>query len=198
MGKRRSSSSSLGSASKRSKGKREGADENKENSILLLSHLDEGAVDAVDAIVAPPEKEFDQDEGDVDAENMEADAHDNDDEYGERKSDEEKQEENERVEEENHDEVREHDDMSACASASAASGQKKSSTQPGKTTEAGIIKSIYCENFMCHRKLQVDLNRNVNFIHGQNGSGTSYFLIGLFIGLLVKATVHALQCVLRC
>jgi hypothetical protein len=45
-------------------------------------------------------------------------------------------------------------------------------TQLQKSTEAGIIKTIYCENFMCHHKLRVDLNRNVTFIHGQNGSGT--------------------------
>ena len=41
----------------------------------------------------------------------------------------------------------------------------------GKPAEAGIIKRVYVENFMCHRKLTIDLCRNVNFIHGQNGSG---------------------------
>jgi hypothetical protein len=41
----------------------------------------------------------------------------------------------------------------------------------GKPPEAGIILKIYVENFMCHRKLTVDLCRNVNFIYGQNGSG---------------------------
>ena len=39
----------------------------------------------------------------------------------------------------------------------------------GKPAEAGVIQKIYVENFMCHRKLTVDLCRNVNFIHGQNG-----------------------------
>ena len=39
----------------------------------------------------------------------------------------------------------------------------------GKPPEAGVIQRIYVENFMCHRKLKVDLCRNVNFIHGQNG-----------------------------
>jgi len=29
---------------------------------------------------------------------------------------------------------------------------------------------------MCHRKLTVDLCRNVNFIYGQNGSGKVRFL----------------------
>jgi hypothetical protein len=40
----------------------------------------------------------------------------------------------------------------------------------GKPPEAGVIKKVYCENFMCHRKLKVDFNRNVNFVHGQNGT----------------------------
>jgi hypothetical protein len=39
----------------------------------------------------------------------------------------------------------------------------------GKPPEAGIILKIYVENFMCHRKLTVDLCRNVNFIYGNNG-----------------------------
>ena len=39
----------------------------------------------------------------------------------------------------------------------------------GKPAEAGVIQKIHVENFMCHRKLTVDLCRNVNFIHGQNG-----------------------------
>jgi AAA domain len=58
--------------------------------------------------------------------------------------------------------------------ASSARGRKKSSPRSSMSgvAEAGIIKTIYCENFMCHRKLRVDLNRNVTFIHGQNGSGT--------------------------
>jgi hypothetical protein len=58
--------------------------------------------------------------------------------------------------------------------ASSARGRKKSNPRSSMSgvAEAGIIKTIYCENFMCHRKLRVDLNRNVTFIHGQNGSGT--------------------------
>eukprot|EP00978_Attheya_sp_CCMP212_P038459 scaffold190887_cov50-Attheya_sp.AAC.1 len=42
---------------------------------------------------------------------------------------------------------------------------------PGKPAEAGIIKRVYVQDFMCHRKLTVDLCQNVNFIHGANGSG---------------------------
>ena len=66
----------------------------------------------------------------------------------------------------------------------AARGRTKTTTITTKTTsasaaEAGIIKSIYCENFMCHRKLIVELNRNVTFIHGQNGSGTFRYCVFL-------------------
>jgi hypothetical protein len=53
----------------------------------------------------------------------------------------------------------------------------------GKPPEAGVIKKIYMENFMCHRKLGVDLCRNVNFIHGQNGSGKSAVLAAIQICL---------------
>jgi len=59
--------------------------------------------------------------------------------------------------------------------------------QAGKPPEAGVIKSIYCENFMCHRKLTVDLCRNVNFIYGQNGSGKSAVLAAIQICLGAKA-----------
>ena len=39
----------------------------------------------------------------------------------------------------------------------------------GRQPEVGVIQKIAVENFMCHRKFKVDLCRNVNFIHGQNG-----------------------------
>jgi hypothetical protein len=54
-------------------------------------------------------------------------------------------------------------------------------------SEAGIIKQICVENFMCHRTLRVDLNRNVNFICGQNGSGKSAILAAIQIGLGANA-----------
>lgn len=38
-----------------------------------------------------------------------------------------------------------------------------------KAPEAGIIKEVYVENFMCHAKFRVKFCRNVNFITGQNG-----------------------------
>jgi hypothetical protein len=52
-----------------------------------------------------------------------------------------------------------------------AVGDNRNTNAAGKPAEAGIIMKIYVENFMCHRKMTVDLCRNVNFIYGQNGSG---------------------------
>ena len=46
----------------------------------------------------------------------------------------------------------------------------------GKPAEAGVILKVHVENFMCHRKLTINLCKNVNFIHGQNGSGKSAIL----------------------
>lgn len=53
----------------------------------------------------------------------------------------------------------------------------------GKPAEAGIIQEVYVENFMCHRKMTVKLCRNVNFIHGQNGSGKSAILAAIQVCL---------------
>jgi len=53
----------------------------------------------------------------------------------------------------------------------------------GKPADAGIIDRVYVENFMCHRKLTVTLCQNVNFIHGQNGSGKSAVLAAIQICL---------------
>jgi chromosome segregation ATPase len=55
--------------------------------------------------------------------------------------------------------------------------------EQGKPPEAGVIREIYVENFMCHKKLRVPLCRNVNFIHGQNGSGKSAILAAIQICL---------------
>jgi hypothetical protein len=43
-----------------------------------------------------------------------------------------------------------------------------------KTTsiEAGQIRTIYVENFMCHRKFSINLGPGLNFIFGKNGSGS--------------------------
>ena len=63
----------------------------------------------------------------------------------------------------------------------------------GRPAEAGIIHQVYVENFMCHRKLTVQLCRNVNFIHGQNGSGKSAILaaIQVCLGANAKRTHRA-------
>jgi chromosome segregation ATPase len=67
--------------------------------------------------------------------------------------------------------------------ASAAAARTTTTTSGLTAPEAGIIKSVYVENFMCHKKLTVDLCRNVNFIHGQNGSGKSAILAAVQICL---------------
>ena len=53
----------------------------------------------------------------------------------------------------------------------------------GKPAECGVIRKVYVENFMCHKKLSIELCNNVNFIHGQNGSGKSAILAALQICL---------------
>jgi len=65
--------------------------------------------------------------------------------------------------------------------------ERKSINKFGKPAEAGIIKTIHVENFMCHQKLKVDFCRNVNFINGQNGSGKSAILAAIQICLGAKA-----------
>lgn len=89
---------------------------------------------------------------------------------------------------------------SAKASASASATETDESilgnrhmNPPGKPAEAGVIKKIYVENFMCHRKFTLDLCRNVNFIYGQNGSGKSAILaaIQICLGAGAKRTHRA-------
>lgn len=36
--------------------------------------------------------------------------------------------------------------------------------------EVGIVEKVVVTNFMCHKKLEVNLGSNVNFIIGRNGS----------------------------
>jgi structural maintenance of chromosomes protein 6 len=59
----------------------------------------------------------------------------------------------------------------------------------GTEPETGIIVKVYCENFMCHRKLSVVMGPNVNFINGQNGSGKSAILAALQICLGARARI---------
>ncbi|CAI5739023.1 unnamed protein product [Hyaloperonospora brassicae] len=51
----------------------------------------------------------------------------------------------------------------------------------------GIVEEIYCENFMCHRKLRVVLCPHTNFITGENGSGKSAIIAALQICLGASA-----------
>lgn len=76
-------------------------------------------------------------------------------------------------------------DMAADTGKRAASSSTplRSVNPSGKPAEAGVITKVYVENFMCHRKLSVPLNKNVNFIYGQNGSGKSAVLAAIQICL---------------
>ena len=42
--------------------------------------------------------------------------------------------------------------------------------QRAQTAECGVIEKILLINFMCHKRLEVNFNTNVNFVHGRNGS----------------------------
>ena len=55
------------------------------------------------------------------------------------------------------------------------------------SSSAGIIHEIYCEHFMCHKKLAIKPCRRINFINGANGSGKSAILAALQICLGASA-----------
>jgi chromosome segregation ATPase len=54
-------------------------------------------------------------------------------------------------------------------------------------SEMGVIEEIYCENFMCHRKLRVTLSPHINFLTGENGSGKSAIIAAIQICLGASA-----------
>nr|CAD7442575.1 unnamed protein product [Timema bartmani] len=54
-------------------------------------------------------------------------------------------------------------------------------------SRAGTIEKVFMRNFMCHDSLEVDLNKNVNFIIGRNGSGKSAILTAVVVALGGKA-----------
>ncbi|KAG0605052.1 hypothetical protein M758_9G027800 [Ceratodon purpureus] len=65
-----------------------------------------------------------------------------------------------------------------------------SAARTGQTesgANAGIIKRIRVENFMCHDSFSLELDDRVNFITGQNGSGKSAFLTALCVAFGIKA-----------
>lgn len=49
--------------------------------------------------------------------------------------------------------------------------QKK---QKKDTSDVGIIEKIELENFMCHKRLEINFGPNINFIVGVNGSMLFY------------------------
>jgi chromosome segregation ATPase len=57
-----------------------------------------------------------------------------------------------------------------------------------RSASCGILEKIRLVNFMCHKRLEVDFNSNVNFIHGRNGSGKSAIMTGVVAGLGGKAS----------
>ncbi|CAM9329091.1 unnamed protein product, partial [Choristocarpus tenellus] len=59
--------------------------------------------------------------------------------------------------------------------------------KPLGAPESGLVSKIMVSNFMCHRKLSIHLCRQVNFIHGRNGSGKSAILAALQICLGARA-----------
>ena len=69
----------------------------------------------------------------------------------------------------------------------------RNTNPPHTPAEAGIITTVSVQNFMCHRALTVNLCRNVNFIHGQNGSGKSAILaaVQVCLGANAKRTHRA-------
>ena len=62
----------------------------------------------------------------------------------------------------------------------------------------GSIVKIHVRNFFCHDNLEVNLNRNVNFIVGRNGSGKSAILTALVVGLGGRASATNRGNSLRC
>ncbi|KAK2610383.1 hypothetical protein N8I77_003817 [Diaporthe amygdali] len=54
--------------------------------------------------------------------------------------------------------------------------------------ENGILESIECINFMCHKRLHVELGPLLNFIVGENGSGKSAVLTAITLCLGAKAS----------
>ena len=69
-----------------------------------------------------------------------------------------------------------------------ATQQKSKAKRQNKAADNGIIRSITCHNFMCHRHLEITLGPLINFIVGHNGSGKSAILTALAICLGGKAS----------
>ncbi|XP_045829439.1 structural maintenance of chromosomes protein 6A [Trifolium pratense] len=68
-----------------------------------------------------------------------------------------------------------------------------SSSRVSPSLEAGIIKKLRLENFMCHSNHETEFGNHVNLITGQNGSGKSAILTALCVafGCRAKGTQRA-------
>lgn len=77
---------------------------------------------------------------------------------------------------------RRHEDVGDSQQAKKAREQNISNAFAVEQT-VGKVKRVFMRNFMCHDALEVDLNPNVNFIVGRNGSGKSAILTALIVGL---------------
>ncbi|KAJ1426545.1 SMCs flexible hinge superfamily [Sesbania bispinosa] len=68
-----------------------------------------------------------------------------------------------------------------------------SSSRVSPSLQAGIIKRLRLENFMCHSNHETEFGSHVNFITGQNGSGKSAILTALCVafGCRAKGTQRA-------
>ncbi|KAG7209626.1 hypothetical protein KM043_011277 [Ampulex compressa] len=67
--------------------------------------------------------------------------------------------------------------------------KNKEDVDPETEYRAGKVRKIFMRNFMCHEALEVNLNQNVNFIVGRNGSGKSAILAALTVGLGARAHI---------
>ncbi|KAL9057851.1 MAG: hypothetical protein Q9162_002081 [Coniocarpon cinnabarinum] len=61
-------------------------------------------------------------------------------------------------------------------------------TVTNQAADCGILESVTCQDFMCHRKLDVAFGPLINFIIGHNGSGKSAVLTAITLCLGGKAT----------
>lgn len=72
-----------------------------------------------------------------------------------------------------------------------AQSQAMQTRQLGENSpnENGILESVECINFMCHKHFSVELGPLINFIVGKNGSGKSAILTAITLCLGGKASV---------
>ncbi|EQC27660.1 hypothetical protein SDRG_14568 [Saprolegnia diclina VS20] len=85
------------------------------------------------------------------------------------------------------DEYEDEGDENEDGNSAVAISPSPSQAEPATASEMGIIEEIYCENFMCHRRMCIRLCRNINFITGENGSGKSAIIAALQICLGASA-----------